>query len=366
MKSFLLSLFTLLITASPALTPRAVQHVGAVQSLSGVILIDDMETIEIVPVKDKCKSVILRLTPETYIADAVSGKPAALIDRKNDNVAAYYENGESEAVALIINIPEDYLPPIYARVTRVSQKSGQLSVVTDTGVIVTINENTPLEPFSTKNAVTIENVTDDTDMLLWNQALTASIPARTTAKKAVLLGKGKSESSVKIADRKLDKSASGHFPKITGISNADLQKLVDTTLNGIFDEALNSRGKTDDKLTFSYDVKRYKDIFSVIIHSGLFPGNTSSDNVRTVVFDNEKILKLTDALGEDAYEKADAVVRKTIEKAGEGQFFKQEKDYRYVTDKTAFYIDTDGKPAVIFDKYSIAPGSSGTPQFKIE
>ncbi|MDR2649537.1 MAG: hypothetical protein LBB94_07460 [Clostridiales bacterium] len=198
MKCFLPSLVTILLaTAAPMMTLTPQADKNAVHSLSGVILIDDMEIVEIVPVKDKSKSVIIRLTSETYVADAVSGKPASLINRKNDNVAAYYKPGKNggEAIALIINIPEDYLPPVYAKVMCVIRNSGQLSVVTDTGIIVTINEGTPIEPFLTRGGASMDDVTENADLLLWNQALTTSIPARTTANKAVLLSNGKSESN---------------------------------------------------------------------------------------------------------------------------------------------------------------------------
>ena len=371
MKNILVSLYALLLSFSPIMT-YSDQNAASVQSLTGIIIIDDIEMIEILPAKDKSKTVLIKVTADAYIADAVSGKPASLNERKNDKIVAYYKSGktgDNEAVALIINIPEDYSPPVYARAVQVSRSSGQLYVLTNSEVIVTINNDTPIDPFFTRNIVTIDNITDDTDLLLWNQALNMSIPARTAANKAVILGKAKPEDPVKIMDRDLNNSASwqgGRFPQITGVENEGLQSLLNESLDQIYNEALNSRVNFTDKLSFSYKVKEYKSVTSVIIHCYLSAGDSNGDSVRTIVFNKDNMLTLQDVLGADAYEVAEEFVHQEIEKMDDGRFYDKDKDFQYVTDKTSFYIDVDGDPVIIYDKGSIAPGMYGTPELKID
>ena len=373
MNYFFLSLFTLLLTASPVvpLSSYSDKPVGSTQSVNGIIIMDDMESVEIWPVKEKSKTILLKIKPESYIADAVSGKPASLSERKDDKVVAYYKTdgtGENYAIALIINIPEDFSPPVYARASQVSRMGEQLYVLTDSGIIVTISGDTPVEPFLTRNIVTADNISDNTDLLLWNQAYNMSIPARTAANKAVILGKAKPDDPIRIIDRDLQNSTSwqgGNFPEIIGIQNADLQNSINDMLDNIYNDALGSRINITDKLVFSYNVKKYNRVTSVIIHICLSSGSTEGDDVRTVVFNEEGLITLVDVLGDGAYEKADGFVRRKIENEGAGRFFEQENGFKYVTDTTSFYVDTDGDPVFIFNKYSIAPGVFGTPEFKM-
>jgi len=165
-------------------------NLSPVNNVAGSIIYDDIDIIEILPAKDKSKTITLAVSDYTYIADAVNGKPLSLTDRRDDKIVAYYymnDYGEYEAIALIVDIPDDYAPPIYARVSRVSHNGNEISIITDRGIIVTIKIDTPIEPFLSYNFVSIDDIIDNTDLLLWNQAITMSIPARTTANKVVIL-----------------------------------------------------------------------------------------------------------------------------------------------------------------------------------
>jgi len=165
-------------------------NLSPVNNVAGSIIYDDADIIEILPAKDKNKTITLFVSDNTYIADAVNGKPMSLFERRDDKIVAYYymnDLGEYEAIALIVDIPNDYAPPIYVRASRVSHNGDEISIITDKGIIVTIHIDTPIEPFLTYDFVSIDDVTDNTDLLLWNQAITMSIPARTTANKVVIL-----------------------------------------------------------------------------------------------------------------------------------------------------------------------------------
>jgi len=193
MNSFFAPVIALLLTI-PLMAPQPAygdRSAVFIQSVAGTIIADGIEAVEILPAKDKSKTLILRVSEESYIADAVSGKPASLSERKDDKVVAYFITagpGEYRAVALVLNIPEDYSPPVYAKAMQVNRGDGQLYVLTDRRVIVTINEETPIELFFTRDTATIDNITGNTDLLLWNQAYSMSIPARTAANKVIILG----------------------------------------------------------------------------------------------------------------------------------------------------------------------------------
>ena len=190
MKGLFICITTLLLTVPIIPLYDIGGNPSPINNVAGSIIYDDIEVIEILPAKDKNKTITLVVSDYTYIADAVNGKPMSLTERRNDKIVAYYylnDLGEYEAIALIVDIPDDYAPPVYARVSRVSHNGDEISVITDRGVIVTIHIDTPIEPFLTYDFVSIDDVIDDTDLLLWNQAITMSIPARTTANKVVIL-----------------------------------------------------------------------------------------------------------------------------------------------------------------------------------
>ena len=47
-------------------------------------------------------------------------------------------------------------------------------------------------------------------------------------------------------------------------------------------------------------------------------------------------------------------------------FTKAEGGFETVTADTPFYINEKGNPVVVFEKYEIAPGALGRPEFEIE
>jgi len=190
LKGLLICITTLMLTVPIVPLYDIGGNPSPINNVAGSIIYDDIDIIEILPAKDKNKTITLAVSDYTYIADAINGKPMSLTERRDDKIVAYYymnEFGEYEAIALIVDIPDDFVPPIYAQVSRASHNGDEISVVTDRGVIVTIHIDTPIEPFLTYDIVSIDDIIDGTDLLLWNQAITMSIPARTTANKVVIL-----------------------------------------------------------------------------------------------------------------------------------------------------------------------------------
>ena len=80
-------------------------------------------------------------------------------------------------------------------------------------------------------------------------------------------------------------------------------------------------------------------------------------------------LTLRDMLGPDYVELANAAVREGIaarEAADpDATFFHDEAGFTSIDEDQAFYLNEAGNPVVIFEKYAIAPGYMGQPEFEV-
>lgn len=129
--------------------------------------------------------IVLHISENTYLLDAVSGAPLDQELKVGDSVAAYYGPAvaaslppQSTAVAIIANIPQDMGFPFYAKVEGVEPVEGGIKVTTDAGSrIITL----------TKDIIDVNAVKVDTELVLWYSMVTESIPFKGTARKAVLL-----------------------------------------------------------------------------------------------------------------------------------------------------------------------------------
>jgi hypothetical protein len=89
----------------------------------------------------------------------------------------------------------------------------------------------------------------------------------------------------------------------------------------------------------------------------------------TVDLKEDKLLSLKDILGNDYESIINQQVSKKIEKALEespSKYFQGEMGFKGISEDQAFYINKSNNIVVVFDKYEIAPGSSGEPEFIIE
>lgn len=139
-------------------------------------------------------TVIFNCSEETRIADS-EGLPMDLNERSNDNVWVFSSPimtmsipPQSPALAIIGNVT-DASQMFYAVVEEVMNNgNGTITVVTNDGSRhITLNEDTVVVPFKTKNIVRAEDITAGSELLLSYQVMTASLPAYATAEKAVVL-----------------------------------------------------------------------------------------------------------------------------------------------------------------------------------
>lgn len=82
-------------------------------------------------------------------------------------------------------------------------------------------------------------------------------------------------------------------------------------------------------------------------------------------------ITLEKLLGKDYIKKANESIlsqmKEREEKDDSVSFFtKEEGGFETITDDTKFYINEKGNPVIVFDKYEVATGATGQPEFEIE
>ena len=174
---------------SPPDTPLPIMISGKIASETG-------DMVEVKPYNEAEMGVMLNMGAYPYVVDCATGEAAALKDRIDDSVIAYYGPvttrsipPQSNPVLIIINIPQDYIPPKYGRAEAVEKSGDSVKVTMDNGsLIVTFAKDTPISPYLTRNIVTIDNIQVGSDLLVWTPMVAMSYPAQANAQKAVLLG----------------------------------------------------------------------------------------------------------------------------------------------------------------------------------
>ena len=123
--------------------------------------------------------IILNISEDTIIVDAVTGQPV-LIKDINLNEGIYVYMGEAmtlslppmaNAKAIIVNIPEDSRVPNYITVEVIKKNNdGSTTVIGDGGNLeATLNSDTNISPYLTRNIVTIEDIKVGSNLLLWEK-----------------------------------------------------------------------------------------------------------------------------------------------------------------------------------------------------
>ena len=329
--------------------------------------------------------IILNLGDVPRIVDCVTGQPVALKDRKDDSVAAYYGPvttrsipPQSNALAVICNIPRDFIPPHYAQAEAVEHADGQIKVTIDNGAtIVTINRDTPIYPYLTRNIVTVDNISVGSQLLMWYPFVAQSFPGQATATQTVILGQGVASDWLSVDAKDMTDSTGfvkGRLPVFSSAAAGNFTAQLNDTVNEISSKAMQTAVNDKDKgVYFAFDAYATPQYSSIVIHTSIDPGNTSSDQVTAIVLntmttdDSTKyhIYTLDDLLGPNAIKLANYVITKEIAAADSGTYFTGEEAFNGLRTDPAFYVDGAGNLVIIFDKYAIAPGAAGTPAFSI-
>jgi len=144
------------------------------------------------------RTIILNVSDETFVVDSVNGLNTTIEERVNNQAEVYHspvmtrsDPPITNAIAMVINIPDDYTPPRFHIVERIASYNGDLRVSVDSGgLIVTLSEDSDVTAplmTSTGKSAGYSQIREDSKLLLWYTIVAMSHPAQTTATRAVLL-----------------------------------------------------------------------------------------------------------------------------------------------------------------------------------
>lgn len=146
---------------------------------------------------DSYNDIVLNVNENTVIMDAVTGKEIAFEELdENEVIAAYVSNAMTRslppitnATVIIAHIPADYRVPHYYKVKEiVSNEKGVLRVLdTNESLIATIGDETEIFKFHSDEKISIDDIKEGSELMLWYEIMTLSYPGQTYAKKAMLL-----------------------------------------------------------------------------------------------------------------------------------------------------------------------------------
>lgn len=131
----------------------------------------------------------------TQVIDANTVTPLDLSARETDKVAVTYSNAmtmsippQAYAYAIIGNIKSDMGNPIFTIVEEVRQGKDGITIVTENGSKeITVQVTAQISPYLTRNIVTLSDIKAGSNVLLWYDMMTMSIPAFATSEKVVIL-----------------------------------------------------------------------------------------------------------------------------------------------------------------------------------
>lgn len=133
---------------------------------------------------------------------------------------------------------------------------------------------------------------------------------------------------------------------------------------------LEEWAKHNIRITVGYEIKQQNnDYLSFVVR-----GNESWTNAckeskyYNLDLRTGKIVTLKDILGKNYVELVNNSIREQIaqrQSAGETYFTAEEGGFTGIPEDVRFYINKDNRPVIVFEKYEIAPGSSGEIEFEI-
>ncbi len=180
------------VVAQPQETMLVIE--GTVKELlkDGDVLMMNLDTKDLT-----LPNVTVNVFSDTYIVDNEQGIPATSSSIKvGDNICAYTEARmtrsippQVSAIAVITNIGKDKTVARYMKVSEVTKNNdGSIKVLSDDmQYLITILPTVSIAPFKTKQMVTIEDIGVGSELFVWFDVMTLSIPAQATADKVVII-----------------------------------------------------------------------------------------------------------------------------------------------------------------------------------
>lgn len=124
------------------------------------------------------------------------------------------------------------------------------------------------------------------------------------------------------------------------------------------------------KISVDYEIKNQSsDYLSFIVKgSQNWSGAYTENRYYNINLGTGEYISLEDMLGADYIDIANDSIRDQIaerEKNGEVFFTAEEGGFTTISEATNFYINENGYPVIVFEKYEIAPGAMGEVEFEI-
>lgn len=124
------------------------------------------------------------------------------------------------------------------------------------------------------------------------------------------------------------------------------------------------------QINVGYEIKSQTDQYLSFIVRGTENWSTAYSESRYYNIDvnTGKMVSLADFLGTDYIAAANESIRQQLsqrKEAGEIFWTEEEGGFSGITEDAKFYVNETGNPVIVFEKYEIAPGSSGEIEFEI-
>jgi len=125
------------------------------------------------------------------------------------------------------------------------------------------------------------------------------------------------------------------------------------------------------QINVGYEIKSQTDQYLSFIVRGTESWTTACSESRYYNIDvnTGKRVTLADFFGKDYVEAVNTDIREQIaqrKEAGEVFWTEEEGGFSGITEDAKFYVNEAGNPVIVFEKYEIAPGSSGEIEFEIQ
>ncbi len=125
------------------------------------------------------------------------------------------------------------------------------------------------------------------------------------------------------------------------------------------------------QINVGYEIKSQTDQYLSFIVRGTESWTTACSESRyyNIDMNTGKRVTLADFFGKDYVEAVNTDIREQIaqrKEAGEVFWTEEEGGFSGITEDAKFYVNEAGNPVIVFEKYEIAPGSSGEIEFEIQ
>lgn len=171
-------------------TPDTVAVYGTVQEIleNGIHIANDDES-------DPYREIVLNITEDTLIVDAVEGSLKTLADIKDgESIHAYTSMAMtrslppiSNAAVIFCNIPADYAAPEYASILKIEEQDDHLVLTMDRNIYYHVGDQTPIADFATGEEMKATDLKEGMRLISWYQIVLQSFPPQATPDKILVI-----------------------------------------------------------------------------------------------------------------------------------------------------------------------------------